>query len=599
VRSPFLFTWGVFSVVLLGQQIPRPEYPQPQFQREHWLNLNGPWEFEFDDANRGLSENWIAPVKAFSRRINVPFCFESAQSGIGDTSFHPWVWYRRNITIPADWAGHRVLLHFGAVDYRALVWLNGQLLGRHEGGNTPFQFDVTRLLKAGANTLTLRAEDPPTDRYVPRGKQYWEPKSAGIFYTRTSGIWQSVWLEATGESYLTHVRITPSNDGVVRFDAAVGHAADGLEFVTKVRYEGVDAAQSVVRTEGPRATALMLVSDPKLWSPRRPRLYDVVFELRQGSTVLDRVTSYFGFRSVTTENGHVLVNGQPTFLKFVLDQGYWPESILTPPSDDAIQYDIRMTKEMGFNGARKHQKLEDPRFLYWADKMGFLVSSEMANAYLFDSDYVTRFTREWMETMERDYNHPSIIIWVPINESWGVPDLHDARQQNHLKSLYTLSHSLDATRLVIDNEGWEHTDMTDLFAVHDYTRTGELLYEKYKDLGKPGSRIPDDGRAALAPGYSYNGTPFYLSEFGGIAFIPPGHEVPKESWGYSGVEKTADSAVERLRGLYHAIARVPAWTGLCYTQLTDVEQEINGLMTYDRKPKFDTKVIREINNSIE
>jgi beta-galactosidase/beta-glucuronidase len=226
-----------------------------------------------------------------------------------------------------------------------------------------------------------------------------------------------------------------------------------------------------------------------------------------------------------------------------------------------------MTKEMGFNGARKHQKLEDPRFLYWADKMGFLVSSEMANAYLFDSGYVERFTREWMEAMARDYNHPSIVIWVPINESWGVPDVRDARQQNHLKSLYALSRSLDATRLVI-----------------------------YKDLGKPGTHVPDNDRAALAPGYSYNGSPFYLSEFGGIAFIPPGHEVPKESWGYSGVEKNEPAALSRLTGLYQAIARTPAWGGLCYTQLTDVEQEINGLMTYDRKPKFDVKRVKEIND---
>jgi len=255
-----------------------------------------------------------------------------------------------------------------------------------------------------------------------------------------------------------------------------------------------------------------------------------------------------------------------------------------------------MTQEMGFNGARKHQKLEDPRYLYWADRMGFLVSSEMANAYLFDAGYVARFTREWMETMERDYNHPSIVVWVPINESWGTPDLHDPRQQNHLKALYALSRSLDATRLVIDNEGWEHTDMTDLFALHDYARTGEQLYERYKDLGKPGVRVPDNGRAALAPGYQYNGSPFYLSEFGGIAFIPSGHEVPKESWGYSGIEKNEQDALARLMGLYQAIARVPAWTGLCYTQLTDVEQEINGLMTYDRKPKFDVKMLKQIND---
>jgi len=582
-----------------GQQIPRPEYPQPQFQREPWVNLNGPWEFEFDDGDRGLTEDWAGSSKSFSRHITVPFCFESARSGIGDTSFHPWVWYRRAFSIPDDWKGRRVLLHFGAIDYRAMVWVNGQLAGRHEGGNTPFQFDITRLLKPGANSVTVRAEDPPTDRYIPRGKQYWEPKSTGIFYTRTSGIWQTVWLESAGDSYLTRVNITPSLDGTVRFDAVIARPAQGLELVAKIRLEGADIAQCIGRAEGPRAGAVAVISEPKTWSPGRPRLYDVTFELRNGSAVVDRVSSYFGFRSVTVQNGHVLVNGHPTFLKFVLDQGYWPDSILTPPSDDAIQYDIRMTKEMGFNGARKHQKVEDPRYLYWADKMGFLVSSEMANAYLFDAGYVERFTREWMEAVERDYNHPSIIIWVPINESWGVPDLRDPRQQNHLKSLYTLTRSLDATRLVIDNEGWEHTDMTDLFALHDYARTGELLYGRYKDLGKPGTSVPDNGRAALAPGYSYTGTPFYLSEFGGIAFIPPGHEVPKESWGYSGIEKTEGEALERLRRLYKAIAEVPAWAGLCYTQLTDVEQEINGLMTYDRKPKFDVKKVKEYNDLVQ
>jgi beta-galactosidase/beta-glucuronidase len=320
-----------------------------------------------------------------------------------------------------------------------------------------------------------------------------------------------------------------------------------------------------------------------------------VLELRRGGGVLDRVQTYFGIRSVIAESGRVLLNGNPFFLKMVLDQGYWPESILTPPTDEAIQYDIRMTKEMGFNGARKHQKLEDPRYLYWADHLGFLVSSEMANAYEFDDAYVARFTREWTAAVQRDYNHPSIVIWVPINESWGVPNLRDARQQNHLKSLYALTHSLDATRLVVDNDGWEHTDMTDLFAIHDYARTGDLLYERYKDLGKPAAGVPDNYKASLIPGYHYNGSPVALSEFGGIAFIPPGHDVPPEAWGYSGVEKTADAALDRLRGLYSAISRIPGLAGLCYTQLTDVEQEINGLMTYDRKLKFDAQKVREIN----
>ena len=539
---------------LFAAAIPRPEYPEPQFQRDRWLTLNGPWEFEFDDANAGLDTDWAAPAHKFTRTITVPYCFESTLSGIGDTSFHPWIWYRRTLTVPDDWKGQRVLLHFGAVNYWSRVWLNGKLAGSHEGGNTPFAFDVTPLLQPGANVLTVRAHFPPTDRYIPRGKQFWKPKSESIFYTRTSGIWQSVWMEAVGASYLDRVKITPSIDGAVRLEFSIARPQPDLEITAAATFAGAPAASATAHAAGPRTTALLAINEPRHWSPESPNLYDLLLEVRHAGALLDRVHSYFGIRGVSTERGHVLLNGDPIFLKMVLDQGYWPESILTPPTDDAIQYDIRLTKEMGFNGARKHQKLEDPRFLYWADHMGFLVSSEMANAYEYDDAYVERFTREWISAVNRDYNHPSIVIWVPINESWGVPDLRDPRQQDHLKSLYTLTHSLDATRLVIDNEGWEHTDMTDLFAIHDYTRTGDLLYQRYKDLGQPGAGIPDDGRAALIPGYEYNGSPVYLSEFGGIAFIPPGHEVPKESWGYSGVEKTADAAIERLRGLYHAIA---------------------------------------------
>jgi beta-galactosidase/beta-glucuronidase len=599
-----IWTAGLLCAGLLGAaEIPRAEYPQPQFEREQWVNLNGPWEFAFDDANRGLEENWAGGVKKFDRNITVPFCFESAMSGIGDTSFHPWVWYRRTITAPDGWKGRRLLLHFGAVDYRATVWVNGRLAGKHQGGNTPFQVDITPLMKAGANSLVVRAEDPPTDRYIPRGKQYWEPKSRGIFYTRTTGIWQPVWLEAAGDSYLDRVRITPSNDGGVRFEARVSRPGQGLdsgalEFHATVTREKKTIASAMAATDGPRATALVVVPDPKLWSPGDPQLYDVIFELRRGSAVLDRVHSYFGFRSVSVDGDRVLLSGRPTILKFVLDQGYWPQSTLTPPSDNAIRYDIRMTKEMGFNGVRKHQKLEDPRYLYWADHMGLLVSSEMANAYLFDSEYAEAYTREWAEAIERDYDHPSILIWVPINESWGVPLLSEKRQQQHLRSLYTVTHSLDTTRLVIDNDGWEHTNLTDLFAIHDYARTGEMLYGRYKDLGRMPRRVPDNARAALAPGNAYNGSPIYLSEFGGIAFIAPGSNVPGDAWGYSGVEKTADSALERLRGLYTAMAKIPSFAGFCYTQLTDVEQEINGLMTYDRKAKYDVRVVKEINDLV-
>lgn len=597
MRIQLVLCAAAFS--LAAQEVPRPEYPQPQFQRETWQTLNGRWEFEYDDKDAGLAENWAAGSRKLSRSITVPFAPETTKSGIGDTSFHPVVWYRRSFTTPAGWNGRRVLLHFGAVDYRAQVWVNGRSAGEHEGGNVPFKFDITGQLKSGENVIVLRAEDPPTDRYIPRGKQYWEPKSRGIFYTRTTGIWQPVWLEATGDSYLDRVRTTPSADGDVKFEAMIARPSPGLEFYASIKLDKRVFSLTMTTFEGPRATVSAFVRDPLTWSPTTPNLYDVVFELRKNGQVLDRVLSYIGFRSIGVQGNRVMLNGRPIYLKMVLDQGYWPESTLTPPTDEAIQYDIKMTKAMGFNGARKHQKLEDPRFLYWADKLGLLVSSEMANAYLFDEGYVQRFTREWTEAVERDYNHPSIILWVPINESWGTPNLRDPRQQQHLRAMYTLTKSLDATRLVIDNDGWEHSDMTDLFAIHDYARTGDLIRNKYRDLGKPGAGVPNNARSALAPGFAYNGSPVVLSEFGGISYIMPGQKAPEGSWGYSGLEPDQNSAFGRLSSLWMAIKDTPAFAGICYTQLTDVEQEINGLMTYDRKPKFDVEAVKKLNDILQ
>ena len=587
------------TLQLPGQEIPRPEYPQPQFQREKWLNLNGRWEFEFDDSNVGLQENWAAGTRKFSRTITVPFAFESAKSGIGDTSFHPWVWYRRSFNIPADWKGQRILMHFGAVDYRAKVWVNGKAAGEHEGGNVPIRLDITDFLAAAGNTVTVRAEDPPTDRYIPRGKQYWEPKSRGIFYTRTTGIWQPVWIEAVGDSYLERVRITPSIEGSVSFEAYIGRPQAETEFHAVVKSADKVLSSSMSVSEETHATAVSFIRDPRLWSVNNPNLYDVVFELRRNGRVLDRVSSYFGFRSVGVHGNRVTINNRPVYLKMVLDQGYWPESTLTPPTDDAIVYDIKMTKAMGFNGARKHQKLEDPRYLYWADRLGLLVSSEMANAYLFDEAYVQRFTREWVEAVERDYNHPSIVMWVPINESWGTPNLQDPRQRQHLRGMYTLTKSLDATRLVIDNDGWEHSDMTDLFAIHDYAPYGEALKKKYAKLGEPSFGVPDIARPALAPGFTYNGSPVVLSEFGGISYIMPGRNAPQEAWGYSGLMKDQATAFTRMSTLWSAIEDIRAFAGICYTQLTDVEQEINGLLTYDRKPKFEVESIKKLNDRLQ
>jgi beta-galactosidase/beta-glucuronidase len=575
--------------------VPRPEHPRPDRVRADWRTLNGPWSFEFDDADRGLAERWWLGERTFARTITVPYAFQTRLSGIGDTGFHDVVWYRRAVDVPEAWRGRRVMLRFGAVDYEAAVWVNGMQAGRHRGGHTPFSFDVTDLLKPAGNVVVVRVSDPGTDRTIPRGKQYWRLKSERIFYTRTTGLWQPVWLEAVNAVHIADFRVTPDVDqSLVTVEAFPARPASDLRLRVTARFEGEVAGQAETAAADGRPLVVLRLPAQRLWSPERPNLYDLTLELLAGGEVVDRVDSYFGQRKVHVHADRVYLNNAPYFLRMVLDQGYWPESTLTPPSEEAIQLDIKLTKALGFNGARKHQKVEDPRWLYWADKMGLLVWGEMANAYEYSEEYVDRFLSEWREVVARDYNRPSVVAWVPINESWGVDKiLTDGRQQAHLRSLYHLTHSLDATRPVVDNDGWEHTDTTDLFTLHDYARTGELMAAKYDLLRTDRSRIPRNGREALAFGYRYNGTPLLMTEFGGIAFRIDKPTAENE-WGYSGIEPTREAFLARLDGLVKALRANPVWGGFCYTQLADVEQEINGLLTYDRRPKADLEAIKKI-----
>ncbi|HLL55262.1 MAG TPA: glycoside hydrolase family 2 TIM barrel-domain containing protein [Myxococcaceae bacterium] len=579
--------------------IPRAEHPRPDLVRADWRTLNGRWEFDFDDGDRGLAERWYAPgSRRFTKTIIVPFAFQTRLSGIGDTAFHDVVWYRRALDIPEAFrhGGRRLVLHFGAVDYEAKVWINGELAGAHRGGHVGFELDVTDLLKPEGNEVVVRVHDPSTDRTIPRGKQFWEPRSEGIWYTRTTGIWQPVWIESVDASHVRRLRVTPDVDrSRVAIEAFLSRPAPGSRLRTTVSLKGKLQAQSEVTLTNARPLAVHQLANQRLWSPWEPTLYDLTVELvAEDGRVLDRVVSYFGQRKVSTHEGRVYLNNYPYYLRLVLDQGYWPESLLTPPSDEAMLFDIRTAKAMGFNGARKHQKVEDPRWLYWADREGYFVWGEMANAQDYSDEYVARFTEEWQEIVARDYNHPSIIVWVPINESWGVLDIFtDRQQQEHAKTMYYLLRSLDGTRLVIDNDGWEHTDATDLFALHDYARTGEELAAKYKILETDTTRIPRNARDVLAAGYRYNGSPLMLTEFGGIAYRAGAPRAQNE-WGYSGIEPTKEALTKRLDGLVKAIVSNKAWAGFCYTQLTDVEQEINGLMTYDRKPKAPPEELKKI-----
>jgi beta-galactosidase/beta-glucuronidase len=590
---------GILSVLLahclLAADVPRPEHPRPDMVRADWQSLNGSWEFEFDDSNKGQVERWQAGGRRFSKKILVPYCFQSKLSGIGDPAFHDVVWYRRSLQIPESWRSKRIQLHFGAVDYEARVWVNGDFAGSHRGGHVSFSADITDLLKSGGNTIVLRVSDPSTDRTIPRGKQYWKEKSERIWYTRTTGIWQPVWIEAVDAVHVKRLRITPDIDrSQVGIEVLLSRVTPELKLRISAKKDGAVQARAEVDLSQSRSATSLPLENQQLWSPERPNLYELSIEVISGGKVLDKLDSYFGQRKVGVHAGKFYLNNAPYYLKLVLDQGYWPDSLLTPPSDEAIQYDIKMTKAFGLNGARKHQKVEDPRWLYWCDKMGFIVWGEMANAYDFSEEYVERFSQEWQEVIARDYNHPSIVAWVPINESWGARQiLTSAVQQEHVKSLYHLTRSLDSSRLVVDNDGWEHTDQTDLFTLHDYARTGEELLAKYKVLESDPARVPRNGREALAFGYKYNGTPFMMTEFGGIAYRA-GTPLAENEWGYSGIEPTKEKMLARLNGLIVALRANSAIAGYCYTQLTDVEQEINGLMTYDRKPKASPEEFAQI-----
>jgi len=578
--------------------IPRAEYPRPQFMREAYLNLNGTWEFAFDDEDAGIGEQW-QNAKMFDRSITVPFAFQSVLSGIGEVAFHDIVWYRRSFSVPSAFTGKRLILHFGAVDYEATVWISGQVAAVHEGGHTPFSVDITDLVPAsGECVIVVRAKDDSRDLAQPRGKQYWEEQSASIFYTRTTGIWQTVWLEAVAAIHVERVKLLPRVDEkAIDLDVQLGGFArlngQTAELHVEIQFCGDLIAHdrfrlSAKRTQRRIGIALDPSVQPHLWSPEHPHLYDIVYTLVVDDQVIDRVESYFGMRKIAVENGNVFLNNRPYSMRLVLDQGYFPDGILTPPSDEALVRDIELTKQLGFNGARKHQKVEDPRYLYWCDKLGLLVWGEMANAYTFSEASVTRLTTEWPHVIERDFNHPCIVAWVPLNESWGVPELlSDTRQRSLLASLYHLTKAMDNSRLIISNDGWEHA-ISDLCTIHDYESDKAVLMARYASVERAVSATPGN-HLIYAPGFTYQGEPILITEMGGISF----RKSEWNGWGYSAAQNEEDF-IKRYAAVIEAMHESPVIQGFCYTQLTDVEQEINGLLTYDRVPKAPLEVLRSI-----
>ena len=572
-------------------------HPNPLLERERWRSLNGRWRFAIDATGQYRLPSEVE----FGLEITVPFPPESALSGIGDQGLHVAVWYALRVELRAEDLpplGGRLMLHFGAVDYLATIWAGGQHICEHRGGHTPFAADVTdaiQTLESGVQILEIvvRAEDDPNDLAKPRGKQDWLPEPHAIWYPRTTGIWQDVWLEPVAAVRLSELRWTPYLERwEFGLDVRVtGQLRDGLQLRVRLLEDEdtlADDRYALTRSEISRRIGLQDPGvddfrDYLLWSPNHPHLIRAVVELLDGETVLDKVLSYTAMRSVAVTENLFLLNKRPLTLRLVLDQGYWPESLLAAPSDDALRRDVELIKRLGFNGARKHQKLEHPRWLYWCDVLGVLVWEEMPSPYRFTPDAVERLTAEWLEALRRDISHPCIVAWVPLNESWGVPDLPtNAAHRDYVSALYHLTKAIDPTRPVIGNDGWE-ISQTDIVGIHDYSDNPALLERRYADLEAVRRTVDHQrpgGRPLRLEGFTLTAHPIVLSEFGGISVAGQG------GWGYSSASDDA-ALLTRFEALMGAINRSSGLAGFCYTQLCDTFQEKNGLLREDRSPKAD------------
>lgn len=555
--------------------IPRPEHPRPDLLREQWLNLNGEWEFaETDDDDKSFLRE-----TAYPDRIVVPFCRESSLSGLGRTGFVRNVWYRRTVTLPADWRAPRTLLQIGASDWRTTVWLNGVRLGIQEGGSAPIVFEATKALRPGENTVVVHAFDDARSGIQALGKQARTPQSEGIFYTRTTGMWQTVWLEGVGSSFVKNVRIDPDVAGSrLLMSAEVDGRTEGVHLSVRCLADGKVVSESEAPADWRNGKVVLPIANPRLWSPADPFLYDLEVTLRRGDEVVDRVKTYAGLRSVSIDGHRILINGRPVFQRLVLDQGFYPDGIWTAPSDEALRKDIELAMSVGFNGARLHQKVFEPRFLYWADKLGYLVWGEFPNYGLNHRDARAErpVIEEWARVVARDRNHPSIIGWCPFNET---PSEAGPLQN----TVVLLTRLLDPSRPVIDTSGYIHSlPDPEVMDAHDYDQNPATFKRRWDSILGP-SALPARYRST-----GYGTIPFMVSEYGGIGWNVG------EGWGYGQQPKTLDEFYARLNGLTSALLDNPYMFGYCYTQLTDVEQERNGVFTYDRKPKFDAARLRAI-----
>lgn len=573
------------------------DHPYPQCRRDTWESCNGLWDFRFDDRDEGLSGGWSSGFSA-QRSIRVPFVYQSQMSGIGDTSNHPVIWYQRTIMIHPH-GDDRTILHCEAVDYECTLWVNGAYAARHRGGNSRFAIDVTPFLRDGDNLFVFRVTDSLTDLTIPRGKQYWKTTAEVMWFTPMSGIWRDIWLETRPSLSIEDLRLTPhirrKTIEIETWLSGLTRNRDDLTIIADISFNGDPVVSATITVHDGHARLDVGLDDfndhglGHWWSPERPNLYDLTLTLCDAGEPVDVVHSYFGMRDVSIVNGKFCLNNRPYFLRMVLDQGYFPRSLLTPPSFEALQKDVRLTKQLGFNTVRKHMMSCPAQYAYLADVYGLLVWGEMAASYDYSEESAIRMVDEWKTVVRAGYNHPSIVTWVPLNESWGVPEIYySSKQQAHATSLYYLTKSLDDTRPVISNDGWEHT-VSDILTVHDYCADPEVIRRRYSDVNIIVRDMPGlEGRKFLfCPGYSYSGQPVMCTEMGGVNYRLDGK-------GADVHPRCDDQAqfVARVQGLLDAYRDCPLVQGICYTQLTDTQTEICGLLTWDREPKVPIDTLR-------
>ncbi len=582
---------------------PRSEYPRPQFVRDEWLCLNGEWQFEIDAADSGLERGLLA--RPLEDIILVPFCPESELSGIGNQDYLNAVWYRKEIAIPGDWEGDNILLHFQAVDYDTTVWIDGVEVGRHRGGFTPFSIELDAQ-PGDILELVVRARDNHLEPQ-PRGKQAASFKGTGAIYCRTTGIWQSVWMEPVSSTRLHRAKITPDVTGS-RFhvEQPIMRGRAGLTLTATLSSEGKTVVSQSITTGFDFSPTLILdipELQKQLWSPDDPHLYDIELKLEDNGEILDRVKSYAGLRSISIDGKAIKINGTTVFQRLVLDQGYYPDGIMTAPSDAALIEDIKLSQAVGFNGARLHQKVFEERFLYHADRLGYLVWGEFGDWGCAGfgagsgehqkpgADYIT----QWLEVVHRDYCHPAIIGWCPLNETWqGISD-RITMLDDVTRGMFLATKAMDTTRPVLDTSGYSHrVPEADIYDSHDYTQDVDEFRSRHANTinGAPfvNSRVRPNG-TKLEFSLPYGGQPFFISEFGGIWWNPEVGE-DEDSWGYGERPRSIDEFYERFEGLCEVLLNDESMFGYCYTQLTDIFQEQNGIYLFDRTPKFDAERLR-------